>query len=730
VPAAAAIAVALELSKFGSGGEADTAPAPLACMARGMFVGAVLAAVAFGTALLHGLLVGFCDLGGGSLFFWLTAGMGALLGGAWGACVAEMIRERRRRRLLAVLFALAAPLAGIVVSVVRFYTSPMIFAYDPFFGYFSGALYDTVVDVRTELWTYRGGTLCTLVGLLLVASAVERGGAASISAARLRLAAPRPAAIVRLASGVAVLLVSLTVTAEGPRLGHWQTAGTIADALGGRRSGERCDVVFPDWLLKDQAGLLLKDCEEELRADEARLGVRLPARLTAFFFADANQKRRLMGAADTSIAKPWRREVYVQVAGYPHPVLGHEVAHVVAGSVARGPFRVAGALDGLVPNPGLIEGLAVAMSPDDDELTGAQWARAMLELGTLPDMRSLFSLRFLGVSVEKSYTVAGAFVGWVMDTWGTGVVQRWYGGASLEKLAGQSWQGLDKRFHEALASLPMPPEAMTYARARFERPSVWARKCPHIVDALDRDADRCRDEHRYDRALGTYAEVLRRDPHDWHARFERARIEAWYGDRAGGDDELMKLARSEHAPRSWRDRAEETIADLDFVEGRADAAAHAYKVIAEHTLDEDAARTLEVKALSAIDPEARRAVGALLLGQPGRPPDAWIGALDLGLWLGEEQPALAQYLAGKNLARRSEWTQAAEWLDRALAAGVPTQRIARELLRERTVCACALNDRATLGVLEEAVAAQDSPFAGSRGRRQWLLALITRCRTT
>ena len=38
-----------------------------------------------------------------------------------------------------------------------------------------------------------------------------------------------------------------------------------------------------------------------------------------------------MGAADTYIAKPWRREVYVQAAGYPHPVLGHELMHVLAG---------------------------------------------------------------------------------------------------------------------------------------------------------------------------------------------------------------------------------------------------------------------------------------------------------------------------------------------------------------------------------------------------------------
>jgi len=117
-----------------------------------------------------------------------------------------------------------------------------------------------------------------------------------------------------------------------------------------------------------------------------------------------------MGAADTLIAKPWRREVYVQLAAYPHPVLGHELAHVVAGSFGRGPFRIAGSLGGLWPDPGLIEGWRFAASPDDDELSDTQWVHAMLELGSVPPIRQVFSLGFLGVAASKSYTLAGSFV--------------------------------------------------------------------------------------------------------------------------------------------------------------------------------------------------------------------------------------------------------------------------------------------------------------------------------
>ncbi|HXN32733.1 MAG TPA: hypothetical protein VN894_12760, partial [Polyangiaceae bacterium] len=110
VPAAAAIATATELSALDL--------APFACIVRGVASGAALAAVAFSTALLHGLRVGICDFSGGAIYFALTAGFGAILGGTWGAVVAEACRGRTKaRRTACVLLALAGPLACIAVSV-------------------------------------------------------------------------------------------------------------------------------------------------------------------------------------------------------------------------------------------------------------------------------------------------------------------------------------------------------------------------------------------------------------------------------------------------------------------------------------------------------------------------------------------------------------------------------------------------------------------------------------
>jgi len=724
VPSVAAVATAVEVSA--------SPLAPLACVARGIDLGARLAALAFATALLHGLRAGMCDLSGGAVFFALTAGFGALMGGAWGALAGEASRGLRRRRLACVLLALAGPIAGIAVSLARFFGSPMIFAFDPFFGFFSGTLYDTVVDERVELSTYRAGSLALLAGLALVASSLTRTERGALA---LR-GAPRSGEIARLLLGGCALAAALAVAAEGPRLGHWQTADSIARALGARSAGPRCDVVYPDSLRADQAALLVRDCEEELAADEQRLGARLDGRLTAYVFRDAAQKRTLMGAAQTSIAKPWRREVYVQLASYPHPILGHEIAHVVAGSFGHGPLRIAGAVGGLWPNPGLIEGVAVAASPDDDQLTEAQWARAMLDLGILPPVDRLFSLGFLGENAAKSYTIAGAFVTWVLEGWGAGAVRDWYGGGSIERLTGKTWDQLDAAFRRSLLELPMPAGASDYARARFERPSVWSRRCPHVVDALVRDGDHCRDDHRFASASAAYDAALERDPHDAHARYERARIDLRYGDQRRGRDELSRMASDAEVSRTWRDRADEALADDDLARGRDREAAEAYGALAARTLDEDVRRTADIKRRAASDPVSRGVIVDLLVGDPGRPVDPWLGAFSLGAWAEGSPGGLSLYLAGKNLTLHESYARAAEELDRALdaaaSAGDMPAPVARELLRQRAVCACALGDRAALERTRARAEAPDSPFVDASGgggtaRKEWLLRLMARC---
>lgn len=682
----------------------------------GVLSGAGFVLAAASVAFAHGLRSGFCDLAGGVLWFALTAGPGIVVAGAWGAVVSAGAERVRRKRLAALVYAVSLPLGSIGVSVARFYTSPMIFAYDPFFGYFSGTLYDTVIEPTLPLVTYRVGTLCTLLAAGFSLAALDSPAAVGGGVTRQRLIQ-----MVALLFGIG----SIGITLGAERLGHVSTSESIERALGGRTEGERCTAIHPSSLRRDERELLVRDCEEELRTVENAYEMKWQGKITAIFFRDAAEKRRLMGAEHTYIAKPWRREVYLQMAAYPHPVLGHEIAHVVAGQFGRGPFRIAGGSGGIVPNPGLIEGIAVYASPDEDSLSLAESSKAMIELNLIPPMKSLFSLAFLGESSQKSYTLAGAFVSWIRATFGIATVRRWYNGESIESLTSKSWKELDESFRASVADMRLSDEAIAVAKGRFERPSIWRRKCPHVVDGLRVEGDKCAASHEIDKAIDAYSKALALDPLDPGTKFSRADLERKYRDRARGTEEISLIANDARLPLGIQKRAEETLADAEMRDGKFDSAADRYRRLLEKTIDEDAARTLEVKEIAARVPAERDATITLLLGTEARGTEPFRS----GVALGESSPtALAAYLIGRNLMQKSGCKEGVPYLNDALKKGLPTARLTREAWKQKGICACADRNLDERGRVLNALRDPEGAFAHApEGRRASLGNLLNRC---
>ncbi len=109
--------------------------------------------------------------------------------------------------------------------------------------------------------------------------------------------------------------------------------------------------------------------------------------------------------------------------------------------------------------------------------------------------------------------------------------------------------------------------------------------------------------------------------------------------------------------------------------------------------------------------------------------DAWQGALSLGLWAEQTRDPVAGYLIGKNLALHEEYARASAWLDRALEGAPPSASVARELVRQRAIAACALRDHEALARVKDLVEGEKSPFEHGRGggRKDWVLRFVARC---
>ncbi|WP_437302142.1 hypothetical protein [Sorangium sp. So ce388] len=738
VPGAAAIATALDVAAH--------RPPPVEAFRRGIANGALLALVAFATTLAHGLRAGFCDALGGSAHFALGPGLGAALGGAWGAVAGELAAGIRRdegsppppawrRRLVAVLAALAAPLASAGVSAVRFYTSPIVFAYDPFVGFFSGTLYDTIVDA-SGLLTYRAGTLATLFAASVLAQHLVHDASGRVSFQP----QGRPGLLLL---GAASAALSAGTLVEGARLGHFQTSESIAAELGALSRGQRCEVVYPRGMREADVQRFVRECDAHIEAGERWLGAPAevagqPLRIRAYLFESAAQKGALMGASRTYVAKPWRREVYLQAAGYPHPTLGHEIMHVLAGAFARGPFKIAGRLGGWLPDPGLIEGIAVAGSPREaEDLSPRGWAKAMKDLGILPPLSRLFALGFLAENSSTAYTVSGAFVGHVRETYGPAAVRAWYGGKPLPEITGASWGDMERAWHADLDALSLPDAARAQAKARFDRPAVFQRRCPHVVDECTQKAEQLRARGDLEGAIAEYRRVLALDqsPAARVAIAETRLASDAPASRSEGVRELEGIAGDAAIPRHLRDRAAERLGDVALAAGERERAARWYGEVAGRLVDEDRLRTLDVKIAAAHDDRARAAVVELLIGTRGGAPDRLRAAELLGAWAAQAPgDGLPSYLLGRQYLNDGRFDEAADRLDRALAAHLPVQRVWIEAERLRLVVACGLDDVETARRMFAQYAAHDGAAgagpAVSEERRDAALRLLERCDRT
>jgi tetratricopeptide (TPR) repeat protein len=686
LPSIAAIATALLVARTG--------PQPFDALGRGVALGGVLALVGALVTTLHGLRVGFCDAPLGYELWATGPGPGAVMGGAWGAAAGSFARRSRRPRLLAVLLALSGPLGSIAIGLGRFYTSPMVFGFDPFVGYFAGPLYDTVVDPGVRLFSYRIGTVASLLAFAALAWHLE-----STDGARVRWARRERRGV--LVAGVLAASLSLAVTLSGPRLGHWHTRASIEEGLGRSLTVGRCTIAYSSGVPRADAVRVGDECVGHLPEIEAYLGARGPERVTVFLFASDAEKGAYMGASHTYIAKPWRAELYIQAAGFPHPTLGHELVHVVSASFGAGPFRVAGPLGGIIPDPGRIEGIAVAASPgEDDDFTLLEWSKALLDLGLLPEMPSIFRLGFLAKSHNAAYTVSGAFVSWFHDRYGAAALRGWYSGESLERVAqGRSLVALDREFRADLAKIELRPELAAMAKARFDRPSIFGRVCPRRMDRDLGLAEARLGAGDVRGAREALQALLALEPLNTRARLGLALCSVREGALDDAIQRYQALAADPRLSVLERAAALEARGDIQTMAERPAEAMAAYRQVSALDADEDRRRTMEVKALAAgYGPRQGAALRALLIGDP-KLGVSWDEAAPL---LGAQAAAgdpLAQYLVGRNLWLHGRAAAALGYLSASLEpmpaapranaySWPPPYSIVREAMRLRVLVTC------------------------------------------
>lgn len=657
---------------------------------------------------------GFCNVPEGLAFYLLLPGISVL----WATTVALLCALATERRRHGTLLFLGVMFLSVGISLYRLATEPPVFAYSPIIGYFPGPIYDEVVVITSTLLAARAIVLVSIVAMIAglcacfdpsvrkirpsllwkirggspnggPAGGISRGGKpdggnadnAGIdenagSAGNVGGAGGAAGATTGMAMRV-LFLISVVVLATAyvyrAPLGIVIDRAHIQQTLGGHRQTAHFDIYY-DWntISAWNIDLIARDHEYQLARVIDYLEVPAPStRIASYIYGSADQKKRLMGARHTSIERPGADEMHLNNASFPHPVLKHELVHVVSAAFGN-------ALYGGSYWIGFHEGLAEAADWQDAPMNPHEWSRAMRELGYAPPLENLLSMTgFWTAASSRSYTLCGSFVRFLIERYGLDAFKQAFPDGAVEEAYGRTTAELIAEWEAFVDGIQLREDQLRIARQRFIRPSIFRLHCPHEVAALNDRAWQAYNAQRYRDAVRDFDRVLDLEPENPSAL--RGLLYGIY--RQGDYERIESVAQRIERP----DQTVGLLADAQLVRGdtawktgRIDDARRSYEAVVDLQASEAMSRAASIR-MEVLDREPiRDTIMTYLTAATGH----WRLVLSVRD-AGDLAPdyGTGHYLLGRWLFRSGSYEQALTYLAKADAIGLPDEVVRQESLR-------------------------------------------------
>jgi hypothetical protein len=635
---------------------------PLAAIATTLALWAALIPpllVAISTSLLSTRCNPFATTG----FFPLLTLPSSLVAAAAGVLVGSLTK----RWWSSALGWLAVVLVSAVHTTWPIVFGPQISAYAHLAGYLPGPLYDEELHVPASLAWFRLGSVALAVAL--IAFRGRRGRARNLTLA---------------ISGSVFALVEL----GGTQLGFRMTDGALAHALGGTKDLGALVIHYPREFSDEAVTRMVDDARFRFSQVQAFLGAPPRSPVTVWWYRSSDEKQRLVGAANTQFSKPWRSEVHVDGTAFPNGVLKHELVHAMAAGWGAWPFGVTSSLL-VLPQTGVIEGLAVAADNPVDDLRLHEWAAAMKKKALLPDVQALMGADgFFAASASRAYTTAGSFVRWLVETKGADQVRALYRDGDFEKAFGEALPVLVTEYLAFLDTVPLDEQAVNQAFGRFKGGSIFQRSCAREVAKLLEEAG----GESAEQALALYRRCRVLQPDEPHHGLSEARtLERLHrrDEAATTLEALLPVAQPNAA--LWAEVALERAALA--MTAKDDARAKTLlEAIIERQVSPTMDRTARVRLAALEGPPGQREAVTHYFENGGAKAYYLRGAIDGGGWP-------VSYLLGRRLIDEAEPAEALRWLTLTIANTDTPPSVAKESARLGIEAAFAAHDCASLRAL-------------------------------
>jgi hypothetical protein len=350
---------------------------------------------------------------------------------------------------------------GLGSWLILFFNSPQLYFFNHLWGYWPGPLYDILAPFPTAYIPFR---LITLLwgALFLLLSIKEVKGGRNVSR---RL-------------GMISVVIALVVGSS--TAGYWGGITTHSSL----KKSLTTHVQTPHFSLYADDTIPVAEVERWAFRHEFYLQNLLDTldlewpegvKIESYIYANEWQKKELVGAKETSYVPIWLTKDQLHIAhNHLAGVLEHELVHVVAKDFGNLLFNGSW-------NIALIEGLAEAITQGAcQHSTLNELVAAQPEFPPIETIRKLFSpWGFYSESSGLSYTVAGAFVEFLLQEYPVAYLKESYRSSKLSKNYPPLEQ-LVKEWHQYLSTLKEQTNETDRRRsnALFGQASIWQLACP------------------------------------------------------------------------------------------------------------------------------------------------------------------------------------------------------------------------------------------------------------
>ncbi len=203
-------------------------------------------------------------------------------------------------------------------------------------------------------------------------------------------------------------------------------------------------------------------------------------KIESYLYANAWQKKKLVGAKNTSYVPVWLEQDQLHIAKeHLEGVLKHELVHVVSKQFGNDLFNASWSI-------GLVEGLAEAIAADASPVsTLDQILAAETPFPTAEEMENALTFKgFYASASSISYTTAGSFVDYLLEEYPIENFKNAYQNSSFDNWYEVPFDSLVSGWQSELPEIELDSLDEQVASRIFAQRSVFQISCPRKVTPL------------------------------------------------------------------------------------------------------------------------------------------------------------------------------------------------------------------------------------------------------